>query len=217
MKPAKTSSWRSPRPSTYPALNRSLSPANWPKKKGLGIVAGTQRRHSPNYVETIKRIHDGAIGDITYAKAYWNGGEIWVIDREPGWSDVEWQIRNWNCFNWLSGDHVVEQHVHNLDVMNWVLGTHPIKAVSGLGGRQSRTGTRHGNIFDHFACEFEYPNGITMFSQCRQINHTHDRVSEFVAGTKGNSNCADEIIPTTGDAWHYGKKGLRPTGLSTPT
>ena len=83
---------------------------------------------------------------------------------------MEWQLRNWNYFTWLSGDHIVEQHVHNLDVMNWVLGTHPLRAVSGLGGRQVRTGKRYGHIFDHFAVEFEYPNGVRMFSQCRQIN-----------------------------------------------
>ena len=110
------------------------------KKKGLGIAAGTQRRHQKSYIETIKRIHDGAIGDIVYAKAYWNGGQIWVVDRESRWSDVEWQIRNWYYFTWLCGDHIVEQHVHNLDVMNWVLGTHPVRAVSGLGGRQARHG-----------------------------------------------------------------------------
>lgn len=175
------------------------------KQKGLGIAAGTQRRHSPNYVETIKRIHDGAIGDIVFAKCYWNGGQIWVIDREPGWSDIEWQLRNWNYFTWLSGDHVVEQHVHNLDVMNWVLGSHPIKAVSGLGGRQTRTGERHGYIFDHFAVEYEYPNGLTMFSQCRQINDCKNLVGEFVRGSRGESNCADQITPTDAAAWRYRK------------
>ena len=102
------------------------------------------------YREAIKRIHDGAIGDIVYAKSYWNGGEIWVIEKEPQWSDLEWQLRNWNYFTWLAGDHIVEQHVHNLDVMNWVIGSHPIKAVSGLGGRQVRTDAKFGNIFDHF-------------------------------------------------------------------
>ena len=127
------------------------------KKKGLGIAAGTQRRHQKSYIETIKRIKDGAIGDIIYAKAYWNGGQIWVVDKESSWSDMEWQIRNWNYFTWLGGDHIVEQHVHNLDVMNWVIGTHPIRAVSGLGGRQVRTGDRQGHIYDHFAVEFEYP------------------------------------------------------------
>ncbi len=188
-----------------PGIKMVMEAGELAKQKNLGIVAGTQRRHSPNYVETIKRLHDGAIGDFTYAKCYWNGGEIWVIDREPGWTDIEWQIRNWNYFTWLSGDHIVEQHVHNLDVMNWVLGEHPVKAVSGLGGRQTRTGTRHGNIFDHFAVEYEYPSGLTMFSQCRQINDTKQMVGEFVAGERGRSNCADFITPTKGEAWHYKK------------
>jgi predicted dehydrogenase len=180
------------------------------KQKGLGIAAGTQRRHAPSYRETIKRLHDGAIGEIVYAKCYWNGGQIWVIDREPGWSDIEWQIKNWNYFTWLGGDHIVEQHVHNLDVMNWVLGTHPVKAVSGLGGRQSRRGTRHGHIFDHFAVEYEYPNGVTMFSQCRQINGCKTIVGEFVAGSRGTSNCADFIQPKDGDSWRYRGPAVSP-------
>ena len=191
-----------------PGVKMVMAAGELAKQKNLGIAAGTQRRHSPDYRETIQRIHDGAIGDITYAKAYWNGGEIWVIDREQGWSDLQWQIRNWNYFTWLSGDHIVEQHVHNLDIMNWVIGTHPIKATSGLGGRQSRLGERHGNIFDHFAVEYEYPNGVTMFSQCRQINECRNNVGEFVAGTKGKSNCSDEITLKAGDPWKFkGKRG----------
>lgn len=188
-----------------PGVKMVMEAGRLAKEKHLGIAAGTQRRHSPNYVETIKRIHDGAIGDIVYAKCYWNGGQIWVIDREPGWSDVEWQLRNWNYFTWLGGDHIVEQHVHNLDVMNWVLGTHPIKATSGLGGRQTRTGSRHGYIFDHFAVEFEYPKGITMFSQCRQINDCKNTVGEFVRGERGVSNCENTITPAKGSAWRYRK------------
>ncbi len=171
------------------------------RKKGLGIVAGTQRRHERKYQETIKRLHDGAIGDIVYAKCYWNGGQIWVIERDPSISDIEWQLRNWNYFTWLSGDHYVEQHVHNLDVMNWVLGTHPIRAVSGIGGRQVRTEPKFGYIFDHFAVEFEYPGGITMFSQARQINGCKNLVEEFVQGTAGTSNCKDYIASAKGDSW----------------
>jgi predicted dehydrogenase len=171
------------------------------KQKGLGIAAGTQRRHSTPYREAMKRIHDGAIGDIVYAKCYWNGGEIWVIEKNSGWSDLEWQLRNWNYFTWLAGDHIVEQHVHNLDVMNWVLGAHPIKAVSGLGGRQVRVADKFGNIFDHFAIEFEYPNGVSMFSQCRQINGCLNKVEEFVMGTNGVSNCKNFIGPKTGEPW----------------
>lgn len=176
------------------------------KKKNLGIAAGTQRRHSLLYREAIKRIHDGAIGDVVYAKSYWNGGEIWVIDKDPKWSDLEWQLRNWNYFTWLAGDHIVEQHVHNLDVMNWVIGSHPIKAVSGLGGRQVRTDAKYGNIFDHFAIEFEYPNGVTMFSQCRQINGCLNKVEEFVCGTKGISNCWSSIVPKSGEPWKKSRR-----------
>jgi predicted dehydrogenase len=188
-----------------PGVKMVMEAGHLAREKRLGIAAGTQRRHSPNYIETIRRLREGAIGEINFAKCYWNGNEIWVVDRKPEWSDLEWQIRNWNYFNWIGGDHIVEQHVHNLDVMNWVLGSHPIKAVSGLGGRQTRTGTRHGNIFDHFAVEFEYPGGITVFSQCRQINNCKNLVGEFVAGTRGSSNCADTITPHKGEPWRYPK------------
>jgi predicted dehydrogenase len=182
------------------------------KQKGLGIAAGTQRRHSPDYIETMRRVHDGAIGEIVYAKCYWNGGQIWVVDRKPGWSDTEWQIRNWNHFTGLSGDHYVEQHIHNLDVMNWLMGTHPVKAVAAVGGRQSRRGTRHGYIFDHFAVEYEYPNGLTMFSQARQINGCKDIVGEFAVGTLGKSNCANmiEASNASGNSFKYKGKAINP-------
>jgi predicted dehydrogenase len=168
----------------------------------LGIVAGTQRRHQKSYVETIKRLQDGAIGEMVYARSYWNGGEIWVIDREPGWTDMEWQLRNWNYFTWAGGDHIVEQHVHNLDIMNWIIGTHPVKATA-LGGRQARTDKRCGHIYDHFAVEFEYPNGVRMFSQCRQINGCEGKVEEYVIGTKGDSNCHGWIRIKNGENWRF--------------
>ena len=172
------------------------------RQKNLGIAAGTQRRHLPGYRETVKRIQDGAIGEIVECRAYWNGGEIWVIERKPEWSDMEWQLRNWNYFTWLGADHIVEQHVHNLDVINWVMGTHPIRAI-GLGGRQARTGKQHGHIYDHFAVEFEYPNGVRMFSQCRQINGCDGKVEEAVLGAKGSSNCKDSVIIKGGEGWRY--------------
>jgi predicted dehydrogenase len=170
-------------------------------KKKLGIAAGVQRRHQPDYQETIKRIHDGAIGDILEARCYWNGGELWYIPRQPEWSEMEYQLRNWCYYTWLSGDHVVEQHVHNLDIMNWLLRDHPIR-VSALGGRQKRTGKDFGQIYDHFAAEFEYPNGVMMFSQCRQMNGCTNRVSEAVRGTKGTSNCLN-TIQAGGQEWKF--------------
>ena len=186
-----------------PGIKTVMAAGELAKQKGLGIAAGTQRRHMKSYQETIKRIQDGAIGDIVYAKCYWNGGQIWVVDRKPGWSDLEWQLRNWNYFTWLAGDHIVEQHVHNLDIMNWVMGTHPTKAVSGMGGRQVRVGEIHGHIFDHFAVEFEYPGGISMFSQARQINGCLGKVEELVVGTNGTSNCKNSIRPKQGDSWRF--------------
>jgi predicted dehydrogenase len=167
-----------------PGVRLVLEAHELANQKKLGIAAGTQRRHLRGYNELMKRIHNGEIGEIVYARCYWNGGEIWVIERQEGWSDVEWQCRNWNYFTWLGGDHIVEQHVHNLDIMNWGFNTHPLKAL-GMGGRQVRTQQVHGHIFDHFAVEFEYPNGARMFSQCRQINGTEGRVEECFVGTKG--------------------------------
>lgn len=155
-------------------------------KKNLGIVAGTQRRHQQGYVETIKRIHDGAIGEIVAANVKWNQGGLWDKPRTPGMSDVEWQMRNWIYFTWLSGDQIVEQHVHNIDVANWAMRAHPVKAIS-LGGRQVRTDPKHGHIFDHFATDYEYENGATMFSMCRQQENTASNVSEMIVGTKGRA------------------------------
>ncbi len=193
-----------------PGVKMVMEAGELARRKNLGIVAGTQRRHMQNYQETIRRLHDGEIGEIVYAKSYWNGGEIWVVPREPQWSDLEWQLRNWNYFTWLSGDHYVEQHVHNLDIMNWVLGAHPIRAVSGIGGRQVRTGVEHGHIYDHFAVEFEYPGGVTMFSQARQINGCQNLVSELVVGTGGRSNCKDVIEPNSGRKWRFRDKVTSP-------
>ena len=193
-----------------PGVKMVMEAGKLAKQKNLGIAAGTQRRHMKNYQETIKRIKDGAIGDIVYAKCYWNGGQIWVIDRQEGWSDLEWQLRNWNYFTWLSGDHIVEQHVHNLDIMNWVLGAHPVKAVSGLGGRQVRVGERHGHIFDHFAVEFEYPEGVSMLSQSRQINGCQNIVGETVIGSKGKSNCKDRIEFGNGERWRFRERVSSP-------
>ncbi len=186
-----------------PGVKMVMAAGELAKQKNLGIAAGTQRRHQKSYVETIKRIRDGAIGEIVYGRCYWNGGQIWVIRRQDGWSDLEWQLRNWNYFTWLSGDHYVEQHVHNLDVMNWVLGTHPVRAFAAVGGRQVRTAAEHGHVYDHFAVEYEYPNGVRMFSQARQIDGTDHFVGEAVVGSGGTSNCSSFIRAKNGTNWRF--------------
>jgi predicted dehydrogenase len=164
------------------------------EQKALAIVTGTQRRHQDHYLEIMKRIHSGDIGEILSAQCYWNMGELWVERAEEnmqkrkalGWSDMEWQCRNWLFLTWLSGDHIVEQHVHNLDIINWAIGAHPVQAM-GMGGREVRTGPEYGNIFDHFAVEYEYPNGVRVLSMCRQTDGCHEvrRLPRGSRGTRG--------------------------------
>ncbi len=159
-------------------------------KKGLGVVAGTQRRHHAAYIEAMKRVQDGAIGEIVAARAYWNQGGLWNKPRQPGWSDVEYQIRNWLYYTWLSGDHIVEQHVHNLDVVNWAMAGIPTRVV-GVGGRQARTAPEYGQIYDHFGNDYEYSNGVHMMSMCRQQPGTPGWVAETLVGTKGTLETQD--------------------------
>jgi len=161
-------------------------------QKHLAIVAGTQRRHQARYVEMLKRIHDGQIGEIVAAQCYWNMGDLWVKERAPGMSEMEWQCRNWLYFTWLSGDHIVEQHVHNIDVVNWAMGALP-KNVMGMGGRQARTRPEFGNIYDHFAVEYEYANGVRAISLCRQTQGAAERVEERIVGTKGVALSSGQI------------------------
>jgi predicted dehydrogenase len=177
-----------------PGVRSIIASAELAEQKGLGIVAGTQRRHQANYLEVMKRIHNGDIGEIKTGQCYWNQGNLWVSKAAKnykkktamGWSDMEWQLRTWLFFTWLSGDHIVEQHVHNIDVINWAIGSHPIQCM-GLGGRQVRTGPEYGNVFDHFAVEYEYPNGARVLSMCRQIDGCSNEIAERVIGTKGSA------------------------------
>ena len=179
-------------------------------EKKLGFVAGTQRRHTAAYVETLNRIHDGALGDLVAGQCYWNQGGLWVRQKAAGMSDTEWQVRNWLYFTWLSGDHIVEQHVHQIDVMNWAMGGPPVSAY-GMGGRQARTSPNCGHIWDHFAIEYVYKNGARVMSMCRQIDQTEGRVAQNVQGTKGSSNCEGVILGA--NAWkHEGGGGRRSLG-----
>jgi predicted dehydrogenase len=171
-----------------PGIRKVLEAYEEAGKKGLAVGAGTQRRHQTGYLETIKRIHDGALGEIHTARCYWNQGDIWFRERKEGMADAEYQIYNWYHFVWLCGDHICEQHVHNLDVVNWALNAHPTRA-HGMGGRAARpTGDPNvvGQIYDHFAVEYEYPSGARSFSYCRQINGCENNVSEALTGTQGH-------------------------------
>jgi len=191
-----------------------LAAAEEAKKKNLGVGVGLQRRHQKEYLETIKRLQDGAIGDIVSARVYWNGSTPWCHTREdekkkkPDLTEMEYQMRNWYYFVWLCGDHIVEQHIHNMDVINWLKGGHPVRA-NGLGGAEVRKGPDYGEIFDHHAVEFEYADGTRMFSQCRHIVGCWSNISEHAHGTKGYSDISGSSIKVAGgDAWKY--RGERP-------
>jgi len=165
-----------------------IASAELADKKRLSIVVGTQQRWQPQYLELMKRIHDERLGEIVGGQAYWNwGSSKWHFEyRKPGWSDMEWQIRCWPYFVWLSGDHIVEQHLHNMDVINWAVGSHPVLCL-GMGGRQVRTGPEFGNIYDHFTVEYEYSDGIRVMSMSSQIEGSTPRVGERVVCTKGST------------------------------
>ena len=156
------------------------------KKKGLAIGAGTNRRRDNYTREIISRIHSGEIGKVKALYTEFLIGELWSVDRQPNWSDMEYQLRNWLYYTYLGGDFIVEQFVHTLDAMNWVTGSTPLKAVA-LGGRQVRTDPKFGNIFDHISVQYEYPNGILGFCQDRQINGCISRVRDLVIGTEGRA------------------------------
>lgn len=159
------------------------------KQKGLKVAAGTQRRHRPSYLEALKRIHNGEIGTITALRAYWvNGGPIWHRGLN-GSTDLERQIRNWYHYIWTCADHIVEQHVHNIDICNWAMQAHPIKAW-GMGARQ-QLGDQPGEIWDNFAVEFEYANGVRLHSYCGQIKRGFSSVSEAIVGASGRAELHD--------------------------
>ena len=171
------------------------------KQKRLAILVGTQFRYSAHYIETMKRVHDGDIGELVAGQFYYLTSELWHHERQPGWSDMEYQIRNWLYYTWLSGDHIVEQHIHNLDIMCWAFGGPPLKAV-GMGGRQSRVDPKFGNIFDHFAVEYEYAGGVRVQSMCRQVSGTSTRSNnERLVGTKGTARVPGVI--TGAKAWKF--------------
>lgn len=169
--------------------------------KSLCVVTGTQRHHQRSYVESYKKVMEGTIGEITGGTVYWNQGMLWYKERQQGWSDCEWMIKDWVNWKWLSGDHIVEQHVHNIDVFTWFSGLKPVKAVA-FGSRQRRL---TGDQYDNFSVDFTMENGIHLHSMCRQIDGCVNNVSEFIQGTKGSWDSSTmEIKDLAGTVvWKY--------------
>ncbi len=189
-----------------PGIRSVLASAEIAKQKKLNVVVGLQRHYQLVYREWVQRIHDGAIGDITSSRVYWNSDGVWVRPRQAGQTEMEYQMRNWYYFNWLCGDHINEQHIHNIDVGNWVKKGYPVRA-QGMGGRQVRNGKEFGEIFDHHFVEYEYADGSRMYSQCRHIQGTMSRVTEAFQGTNGSAPNPGLLLTSSGHTiWSHDDK-----------
>lgn len=195
--------------SDAPGVRRVLASVEESKKKSLMVGIGLQRRHEPKYMETIDRIHNGAIGDVISQQVYWNGGGIWYRGRTDEMNEMQFQCNNWYHFNWLCGDQICEQHIHNLDVGCWVKGMYPVEC-NGMGGRGQRMDgdASKSQIFDHTFCEYTFADGSKMFSQGRHLKGSWTHVGEYAQGTKGSANPAGEIMGE--NAWKF--EGNSPNG-----
>ena len=181
-----------------PGARRVIAAAEEAKRKKLNVVVGLQRHYQSLYTEGwVDKLQSGAIGDITASYVYWNSGGVWVRPREAQQTEMEYQMRNWYYFNWLCGDHINEQHIHNLDVGNWVKRAYPVKA-EGFGGRHTRDGKEHGEIFDHHAVQFTYEDGSVMNSQCRHWRGAASKVTEMFQGTKGSAPSPGKLLAADG-------------------
>jgi predicted dehydrogenase len=176
------------------------------KRKGLSLVSGLCLRYDLGFRETVRRLHDGAVGDVLTLQANDYRGSNWAHPRQPGWTDMQWQMRNWYNFTWLSGDFNVEQHVHFLDVCAWAMqDRYPVRAV-GMGGRQVRTAPEDGHIYDHFAVVYEYADGARLFSNCRQQKGCKNDISAHVVGTRGRAELSERrngLRISAGGGWSY--------------
>ena len=185
-----------------------MATAQKAKEKNLCMVTGTLRRYQKDYVETQRQVANGAIGEVVSANIIRNGGATWWVKRRPEWkTEMEYMIRDWYNFSWLSGDHYVEQFIHELDVMNgymnsnpWHIDTHPVKAM-GYGGREQR---QSGNIFDHFSVVYTYGDGKNVHCATRQINDTSYGKEQHITGTKGYANASGTLYNHKGEViWEY--------------
>lgn len=193
-------------------IRKVLAAGKAAEEKNLKVVVGLQRHYQPGYLAALEQVRSGMIGKIVAAHCYWNMGSLWHEDRKSSMSDLEWQMKNWLYFTWLSGDHIVEQHVHNLDVVNWFVGAYPTKA-HGLGGRQVRTEDRFGHIYDHHAVHYEYPDGTFLSSHCRQIAGCRNEVAEHLIGSEGRANLSAgrwSITRHDGKRWRWTGKNENP-------
>jgi myo-inositol 2-dehydrogenase / D-chiro-inositol 1-dehydrogenase len=184
-----------------------IETARLAKDKNVSLCSGFCYRYDLAKRETVSRIHDGAIGDVSAMHITYLTNTLWHRGNDPKWTPMEYQMRNWYYFTWLSGDFIVEQHCHNFDKASWVLGGKMPVAATGVGGRQVRRDPKYGHIYDHFAVTLEYANGTKLFSFCRQMDGCDGNVNDHVIGTKGSAQLMTHTIrPTGGPEWEFGSE-----------
>jgi predicted dehydrogenase len=198
-----------------PGVRSVLKTCEEAKEKKLAVVSGLCWRYDLGVRETIKRIKEGAIGDIVAIQENYLTGTLWhrgTREEHPEWSEMEYQMRNWMYYTWLSGDHNVEQHIHSLDKALWLMDDKPPVAAYGMGGRQVRVEPKWGNIYDHHAVVYEWANGVRVYSFTRQMSgqKLFNQTEDIILGTKGQANVIKhEITPTGGETWRY--RGDKPS------
>ncbi|MDZ4819981.1 MAG: gfo/Idh/MocA family oxidoreductase, partial [Planctomycetota bacterium] len=177
-----------------PGVRSVLASCEEAKKKSLNVVSGLCYRYHLPKRETYKRIHEGEIGDVRAIYTTYYTGPLWHHGRKDNWTDMEWQVRNWIYFNWLSGDHIAEQHIHSLDKASWALKDETPVACVGAGGRQVRTEPKFGDVFDHFNVMYEYASGPMVFAGCRQMAGCYNDVNDIVIGTTGKADIQRNLV-----------------------
>lgn len=187
-----------------PGLKVSMAAAERAKARGLSVVSGLCWRYDPGVRETMKRVLDGAIGDIVAIQETYVGTPYIVRERRAGQSEMEYQMWNWYHFNWLSGDQTAQQLVHSMDKASWALGDKPPRRVWGLGGRQTCLDPKFGDQFDHHAVIYEYDQGVRVFGFCRDQPECWNNTSDFIMGTKGRCDLLNYRIEGE-TSWRYDK------------
>lgn len=192
-----------------PGVRSVLETTELARKKNLNLVSGLCWRYDYGVRETMKQIQDGAIGEIVAIQENYLTGTLWHRGRQPTWTEMEYQLRNWLYFTWLSGDHNVEQHIHSLDKAMWLMGDKPPLKCFGLGGRQVRTGEQWGNIYDHHAVCYEWASGVKCYAFTRQQSGCKNDVDDYVQGTKGRAALLRHEVVSGDTMWKY--RGDKPS------
>lgn len=188
-----------------PGVKKVMEAVKIAKEKKLTLVSGLCYRYEQGKNEIVKRIHDGALGDILTLQTNYNGNGLWSVKRTPDMDEMQYQLRNWLYYHWLSGDHCVEQAIHSVDKMMWVMNDAPPAKISAAGGRVQRTAPEFGNIYDHFNAVIEWPTAQRCYFSCRQWNNVDTDISDWVYGTQGKADYNNYKI--TGKLPWQGEKG----------